>query len=146
MCKSENRNGDGSVVRRRSEASVGEGAARTLLDLDVIIGVIIFRCSCGGSDPVRARGQEDEEGEAIQRVVREREAEKGEDDWAHQGQGWGSQVHSLASTFQAHLNLFHLLFLYIFLIMVYYMHDVELEMLSECVQFFCFNAARLEFF
>jgi len=94
--KSKRHNGDDAVVRRSSEAGSDDAATCS----DIII-IIIRR---GGADPVRAWGQEDEEGEEIQRVVREREAEEGEDDRANQGQGRGPQVHSLAPSFQAHLT------------------------------------------
>jgi hypothetical protein len=94
--KSKRHNGDDAVVRRSSEAGSDDAATCS----DIII-IIIRR---GGADPVRAWGQEDEEGEEIQRVVREREAEEGEDDRANQGQGRGPQVHSLAASFQAHLT------------------------------------------
>lgn len=93
--KSKRHNGDDAVVRRSSEA--GSDDAATCSDIIIII-------RRGGADPVRAWGQEDEEGEEIQRVVREREAEEGEDDRANQGQGRGPQVHSLAPSFQAHLT------------------------------------------
>lgn len=92
--KSKRHNGDDAVVRRSSEANGADAA--TCSD------IIIIRW--GGADPVRAWGQEDEEGEEIQRVVRELEAEEGEDDRANQGQGRGPQVHSLAPSFQAHLT------------------------------------------
>ena len=59
-----------------------------------------------GADRVWARGQEDEEREEIQGIVRQREAEEGEEDRADQGQGRGPQVHPLAPPFQAHLILF----------------------------------------
>ena len=95
--KSKRLNGDDAVVRRSGEASSDEPSTFS----DIIIIIIIRR---GGADPVRARGQEDEEGEEIQRVVRELEAEEGEDDRANQGQGRGPQVHSLAPSFQAHLT------------------------------------------
>ena len=67
-------------------------------DGEINSGVFIIS-SNGGADSVRKRGQEDEEGEEVQGVVREREAQEGEEDWAHQGQGWGPQIHSLASPF-----------------------------------------------
>lgn len=53
--------------------------------------------------PLRPRRQEDEEREALQGLVREREAEAGEEDREDQGQGRGPQVHSLASPLQTHL-------------------------------------------
>lgn len=80
------RNGDGAVVRRSGEASVGEGAAGSFHNLIVIISFSAKQWNWG-SNPVRARGQEDQEGEAIQRLLRKRSAKEGEDDRAHQGQG-----------------------------------------------------------
>lgn len=83
------------MVRRSSEASDDDTA--TCVNIDIII-------SGGGTDPLRPWGQEDEEGEEIQGVVREFEAQEGEEDRANQRQGRGPQVHSLASPFQAHLT------------------------------------------
>ncbi|KAK7351893.1 hypothetical protein VNO77_11652 [Canavalia gladiata] len=64
----------------------------------------------GGATTVWAWGQENEEREEVQGIVRQRSAEEREDDRAHQGQGRSSKVHSLASPFQAHLNDSSILF------------------------------------
>ncbi|KAK9287113.1 hypothetical protein L1049_015524 [Liquidambar formosana] len=53
----------------------------------IIIIILITVGIVGGADPMRTRGQENEEREEIQRIVRQREAEEGEEDRAHQGQG-----------------------------------------------------------
>lgn len=81
------RNGDdGAVVRRSGEAGADGGAARPLHNLLLLRGGSCSNCKrecAGGADAVRARRQEDEEREAIQRVVRKRSAEEGEEDRAH---------------------------------------------------------------
>lgn len=85
------RNGDGAVVRRSSKAGADDGAACPFHNNLI---VIFFSSSSSGenefywgADRVWTRGQEDEERKAIQRVVRKRSTEEGEEDRAHQGQG-----------------------------------------------------------
>lgn len=67
------RNGDDAVVRRSGEEDDDND------DGEINSGVFIIS-SNGGADSVRKRGQEDEEGEEVQGVVREREAQEGEED------------------------------------------------------------------
>lgn len=80
-----------AVVRGGGEKAIRGGGAAA----DGVSGV--------GAGGVRERGQEDEAGEAVQGVVRQRPAEEGEESGADQGQGGGAQVHPLAPPFQANL-------------------------------------------
>lgn len=69
-------NGVDAVVRSSSEEGDDDGA--------ICRGVIV-----GGADRVWTRGQEDEERQAIQGILRQCQAQEGKEDRAHQGQGWG---------------------------------------------------------
>ena len=91
---------DDAAVRRSCDCEVVHGGG----EAGPYAGVVAFYRR-GVAGVVRARGQEDEEREEVQGIVRQRSAEEGEDDRAHQGQGRSPQVHSLASPFQAHLIL-----------------------------------------
>ena len=101
------RYGDDSVARRSGEES-DDGGSDGGDWMAVFVAGVFVAVSGGGrsADLVRTRGQEDEEREEIQGIVRQREAEEGEEDRADQGQGRGPQVHPLAPPFQAHLMLF----------------------------------------
>ncbi|KAK9167561.1 hypothetical protein Scep_002752 [Stephania cephalantha] len=83
------RSSHGDAVVRSDGAEGGGGGA-----------VVVYG---GGGGVVRERGQEDEEREDIQGIVREREAEEEGEDRENQGQSRGSKVHSMASPLQAHL-------------------------------------------
>lgn len=80
------------MVRCHSEAGDDDAAAGVTFCISII-----------DDGAVRARGQEDEEREEIQRVIRQREAQEGEEDRANQGQGGSPQVHPLAAPFQVDL-------------------------------------------
>jgi hypothetical protein len=53
---------------------------------------------------VRARGQEDQAWKAVHGLLRQRAAEEGEEDRAHQGPRRGASLHPLAPPLQAHLS------------------------------------------
>lgn len=58
----------------------------------------------GGGGDLRARGQEDQAREAVQGLLRQRAAEAGEEDRAHQGPRRGAPLHPVAAPLQAHLS------------------------------------------
>jgi len=100
LCFGYARSSDGVPVGgSKSDAAAG-GAAGTAAAVFFVLG-----CSSSWErdGPVRSRGQEDKEREAVQGVVRQRSAEEGEEDRADQGPDRGPQVHPLAPPLQAHL-------------------------------------------
>lgn len=53
---------------------------------------------------MRERRQENEEREAVQGIIRKRQAEEGKKDRAHQRSCGGAEVYPLASPLQAHIE------------------------------------------
>lgn len=94
---------DGAAVGCENGGDDGDAADGEAIDALAAGDHVVGSLSGERDSDVRARGQEDEEGEAVQGVVREREAEEGEEDREDQGSGRGPQVHPLAPPLQAHL-------------------------------------------